>query len=125
MEEKTNRIAEVMVSSVKPFELMMGKILGIAAVGLTQLVLWAILMTILSTAASAFLSSKNCCNRPVKLNQINAGKRQQCRLGMKVWRTEQGIQQCKLAAGIQLFCFLFFRWLFILCFFVCSHWQCY
>jgi ABC-2 type transport system permease protein len=35
MEEKTNRIAEVMVSSVKPFQLMMGKIIGIAAVGLT------------------------------------------------------------------------------------------
>ena len=55
MEEKNNRIAEVMVSSVKPFELMMGKILGIAAVGLTQLLLWIILVMILSTAASAFL----------------------------------------------------------------------
>lgn len=55
MEEKTNRIAEVMVSSVKPFQLMMGKILGIAAVGLTQLALWVILVTALSTAATAFL----------------------------------------------------------------------
>ncbi|MFZ4057909.1 MAG: ABC transporter permease [Ferruginibacter sp.] len=55
MEEKTNRIAEVMVSSVKPFQLMMGKILGIAAVGLTQLLLWIILITILSSAAAAFL----------------------------------------------------------------------
>lgn len=55
MEEKTNRIAEVMVSSVKPFELMMGKILGIAAVGLTQLLLWVILVTVLSSVASAFL----------------------------------------------------------------------
>lgn len=58
MEEKTNRIAEVMVSSVKPFELMMGKILGIAAVGLTQLALWAILMTLLSTISSAILSQQ-------------------------------------------------------------------
>ncbi len=58
MEEKTNRIAEVMVSSVKPFELMMGKILGIAAVGLTQFILWIVLMTILSTAASAIFSSE-------------------------------------------------------------------
>ncbi len=55
MEEKTNRIAEVMVSSVKPFQLMMGKIIGIAAVGLTQLLLWVILITILSSAAAAFL----------------------------------------------------------------------
>lgn len=56
MEEKTNRIAEVMVSSVKPFQLMMGKILGIGAVGLTQLFLWIILMVGISFAASAFLS---------------------------------------------------------------------
>jgi ABC-2 type transport system permease protein len=43
MEEKTNRIVEVIISSVKPFELMMGKILGIALVALTQMALWAIL----------------------------------------------------------------------------------
>lgn len=40
MEEKTNRIAEVMVSSVKPFQLMLGKIVGIALVALTQFLLW-------------------------------------------------------------------------------------
>ncbi|WP_341838223.1 ABC transporter permease [Chitinophaga pollutisoli] len=40
MEEKTNRIAEVMVSSVKPFQLMMGKIVGIAGVGLVQFIIW-------------------------------------------------------------------------------------
>jgi ABC-2 type transport system permease protein len=41
--EKTNRIVEVLVSSVKPFELMMGKIIGIALVGLTQFFLWVTL----------------------------------------------------------------------------------
>lgn len=55
MEEKTNRIAEVIVSSVKPFQLMMGKILGIALVGLTQFALWALLIIGLSTLVSAFL----------------------------------------------------------------------
>lgn len=49
MEEKMNRIAEVMVSSVKPFQLMLGKIIGIAAVGLTQLLLWIGLILILSS----------------------------------------------------------------------------
>jgi hypothetical protein len=39
-EEKTSRIMEVLVSSVKPIQLMLGKILGIAAVGLTQFILW-------------------------------------------------------------------------------------
>lgn len=46
MEEKTNRIAEVIVSSVKPFQLMMGKIIGIGAVGLTQFLMWIILISI-------------------------------------------------------------------------------
>jgi ABC-type Na+ efflux pump, permease component len=44
MEEKTNRIAEVIISSVRPFELMMGKIVGIALVGLTQFFLWGVLL---------------------------------------------------------------------------------
>ncbi len=43
MEEKQSRIVEVIISSVKPFELMMGKIIGIAMVGLTQLFIWIIL----------------------------------------------------------------------------------
>jgi ABC-2 type transport system permease protein len=43
MEEKTNRIVEVMMSSVRPFDLMMGKIIGAGLVGLTQVVAWVIL----------------------------------------------------------------------------------
>lgn len=43
IEEKSNRIIEVIISSVKPFELMMGKIVGIALVGLTQFLLWIVL----------------------------------------------------------------------------------
>lgn len=44
MEEKVSRIAEVIISSVKPFQLMMGKITGIGAVGLVQFIIWIILM---------------------------------------------------------------------------------
>jgi ABC-2 type transport system permease protein len=43
IEEKTNRIVEIIISSVKPFQLMMGKIVGIAMVGLTQFLLWIVL----------------------------------------------------------------------------------
>ena len=43
-EEKTSRIMEVLISSVRPIQLMLGKIIGIAAVGLTQFILWIILM---------------------------------------------------------------------------------
>jgi ABC-2 type transport system permease protein len=54
-EEKMNRIAEVIVSSCKPFELMLGKIIGIAGVGLTQFMLWILLILLLSTAIQLFL----------------------------------------------------------------------
>lgn len=54
VQEKTNRIVEVIISSVKPFELMMGKIIGIAMVGLTQFLLWVVLTGIISLAMGAF-----------------------------------------------------------------------
>ncbi len=44
MEEKTNRIVELMVSSVKPFQLMMGKIVGVALVGFVQLLIWGVML---------------------------------------------------------------------------------
>lgn len=44
MEEKVSRIAEVIVSSVKPFQLMMGKIVGIGAVGMVQFIIWGVLI---------------------------------------------------------------------------------
>ena len=53
IEEKTSRIIEIIISSVKPFQLMMGKILGVALVGLTQFVLW-ILLTFLISAIAEF-----------------------------------------------------------------------
>lgn len=55
VQEKTNRIVEVMISSVKPFELMMGKIIGIAMVGLTQFLMWVLLTgAIMFGLSSAF-----------------------------------------------------------------------
>ncbi len=55
MEEKLSRIVEVMVSSVRPIYLMMGKLIGVGGVGLTQLALWTILIPILLIIAQAFL----------------------------------------------------------------------
>jgi ABC-2 type transport system permease protein len=48
MEEKTNRIVEVMISTIRPFQLMMGKIIGVGAVGLTQFLVWIILIPLIS-----------------------------------------------------------------------------
>jgi len=55
MEEKINRISEVMVSSVKPFYLMLGKVLGVGLVGLTQLAIWIILIPVVMFLAQNFL----------------------------------------------------------------------
>lgn len=55
MEEKLSRIVEVMVSSVKPIEMMLGKLIGVGGVGLTQLALWAVLIPIVLTVVSIFL----------------------------------------------------------------------
>src|SRR6185369_15775066 len=48
IEEKMSKVVEVIVSSVRPFQLMMGKILGLASVGLLQFLIWIILMTTLT-----------------------------------------------------------------------------
>lgn len=59
IEEKTSKIVEVIVSSVKPFQLMMGKILGIASVGLLQFTIWVVLISVLSTATLSLFGLNN------------------------------------------------------------------
>jgi ABC-2 type transport system permease protein len=54
IEEKTSKVVEVIVSSVRPFQLMMGKILGLATVGLLQFLIWIILMTSLTLLSLNF-----------------------------------------------------------------------
>ncbi len=58
IEEKSNRIVEVIISSLKPFQLMMGKIVGIAMVGLTQFILWVILTSAIMTGAKLAFSNE-------------------------------------------------------------------
>lgn len=57
IEEKTNRIVEVIVSSCKPFQLMMGKIIGVALVGLTQFAIWAVIIAVAAGALGVALAS--------------------------------------------------------------------
>ncbi len=72
VEEKTSRIIEVVIASVKPFQLMMGKVIGIASVGLTQFVLWIILtITISTVAGAAFMDTKAQLDQQQK-NQMEA-----------------------------------------------------
>jgi ABC-2 type transport system permease protein len=55
MEEKTSRIVEVMISSVRPFQLMMGKIIGVSGVGLTQFIIWTVLMFFIMTGVTTMM----------------------------------------------------------------------
>ncbi|MDT8411385.1 MAG: ABC transporter permease [Vicingaceae bacterium] len=67
IEEKTSRIVEIIISSVKPFQLMMGKIIGIALVGLTQFSLWIILSMGIYSVGMGVLASSN-------MNQLDFSK---------------------------------------------------
>lgn len=55
VEEKSNRIVEVIVSSCKPFQLMMGKIIGVGLAGITQFAVWAVALAVLGFAATAMM----------------------------------------------------------------------
>lgn len=65
MEEKTNRIAEVIVSSVKPFQLMLGKIIGIGMVALTQFFIWVLCMFLIYNFTSSLSSGGDTANNIV------------------------------------------------------------
>jgi len=71
MEEKTSRIAEVIISSVKPFQLMMGKIIGIGAVGITQFLIWIMLVVFIMLGVHLFASPETL--HQVQTMQQNGG----------------------------------------------------
>ena len=70
IEEKSNRIIEVIISSVKPYQLMLGKIIGVGLVGLTQFVLWIVLTIGLTQFTGKFYASK--AKAAVELSQEKA-----------------------------------------------------
>ena len=76
IEEKTSRIIEVIVSSVKPFQLMMGKIIGNASAGLLQFFIWGVILLIISTVASSIFGVDMVEMQTAKLSpeQIEAAK---------------------------------------------------
>jgi ABC-2 type transport system permease protein len=110
MEEKTNRIAEVIISSVKPFELMLGKIVGIGAVGLTQFALWIILITSLTSVGMSLLPD-DLQNQVTALQQNNgqmgqAGMMQASESAMRIYNMQHTIATANWP--LILFCFVFY-----------------
>jgi ABC-2 type transport system permease protein len=106
MEEKTNRIAEVIVSSVKPFQLMLGKIIGIGAVGLTQFLIWIVLIALLSTLATSFIP-------PHVLEQVRDAQQQIPGSTAQTSEAIRGLANAQLSLstvnwGLLVFCFIFY-----------------
>lgn len=102
MEEKTNRIAEVIVSSAKPFQLMLGKIIGIGAVGITQFAIWIVVMGLLQLFIpllfpDVFRQLSDPAVTAAAAQQVNSGK-----LGIIL----EGLHS--LPIGLILFCFIFY-----------------
>ena len=76
IEEKTSRIIEVIISSVKPFQLMLGKIFGTAAAGLTQFLIWGLLIALIFIGSSYFfgvdLGSASSASPNMAVQQMDA-----------------------------------------------------
>jgi len=105
-EEKTNRIVEIIISSVEPFELMMGKIFGIAAVALTQLFLWFALITILFAAATWLLPS-GAMNHAQQAAQALHGGGYDNTMQLKIAAVLQTIHSINLLGIVGCFVFYF------------------
>lgn len=106
MEEKMNRIAEVMVSSVKPFQLMLGKIIGIAAVGLTQLLLWIVVLVLLFSASSLFLSPETLQQAQQANGAVPGMMQQDPTAAMKMLEIKNTVLSANW--GLIIGCFLFY-----------------
>lgn len=100
MEEKQNRIVEVMMSSVKPFQLMMGKIIGIGLVGLTQFLLWIITAGVLQFILSGIFASQ--LSEMQTLSQQSSGAD-----AMKIQQAIESLQAQPIGFFITLFLFYF------------------
>jgi ABC-2 type transport system permease protein len=103
-EEKNNRIVEIIVSAVKPFQLMMGKILGVALVGLTQFVAWIVLsgllLTVLGIAFGASAIDQNSIQEAqTQLSKVDTGAMGQ------IMAQLQSLDFTKLIVGFVLFFF--------------------
>ncbi|HRI27375.1 MAG TPA: ABC transporter permease [Chitinophagales bacterium] len=105
MEEKTNRIVEVMLSSVRPFQLMIGKIVGIGAVGLTQFLIWIALMFLINLGLGVFVGG-SASKMPGGLGNLNDNELQM-EQAMQIAQSIQG-QIDSLPLGMLIAGFIFY-----------------
>ncbi len=106
IEEKSNRIIEVMISSVKPMQLMMGKVIGIAMVGLTQFVVWIGLTGIISTIISVAFGLSRFSNANIMDTMVQATPDQQAEI-MDYHKYVAGVEAINFPVIIGAFLFFF------------------
>jgi ABC-2 type transport system permease protein len=81
IEEKSSRIIEILVSSIRPFQLMTGKIIGIGAVGLTQFLIWIVLISAISTLVMGYFGMQMPQQQAMSLANPEAGKMMEATAG--------------------------------------------
>jgi ABC-2 type transport system permease protein len=106
LEEKTNRIIEVLISSVKPFELMMGKILGIAGVALTQFIIWAVFSLGTSSAVSYFYKLDRFSESQISGTLANMKEAGQIQQSLEIFQILQQLNSINVP--LIFFCFVFY-----------------
>src|SRR5687768_7303994 len=106
MEEKTNRIAEVIVSSVRPFQLMMGKILGIGAVGLTQFLIWILLIAGITAVLTAMIPPEILQQAQETSQQIPGSSQQGSEAIRNIAAAQASLSTINW--GLVIFCFIFY-----------------
>ncbi|RTQ50594.1 ABC transporter permease [Hymenobacter gummosus] len=112
MEEKTNRIVEVVISSVKPFQLMMGKVLGIAGVGFTQLALWVVLSMGISSVMAGSMSPEKIAEdrmaRTTAVARVDTPQDKSAKKENMMAQFTQALDNADLNVPLLVGCFLFY-----------------
>lgn len=113
IEEKTSRVVEIIISSVKPFQLMMGKILGIALVALTQFVAWIIFTTLILIVVQPLVMNQNLNGQEITYNindtNYNLNNANQIKqLGESANLSDMFLVISNIDFGMLIVCFLFY-----------------
>lgn len=110
IEEKSNRIVEVIISSVKPMQLLLGKIIGVGLVGLTQFVLWILLTIAISSAVTAVFAKKFEAKAKTELNVGKSADVKQAQAELQAQNPMLKVQEllASLPLGKILACFIFY-----------------
>ncbi|MGE5426768.1 MAG: ABC transporter permease [Methylococcaceae bacterium] len=105
MEEKSSRIVEVIISSVKPFQLLFGKIIGIGLVGLTQIALWIILGTAIVTGITTFMGGDAASS--LQSQSIMAGGQAMGQMAASPMKNNVVVEMLQMAGNLNITLILF------------------